>query len=435
MTTHHAPDEAPACPHSPSLHDAIDQDPYPLYEQLREGGPVQWDSAMQAWLVTSYEACAFVGRREDLFSLPWTTLPAGTEVWGERGLFMLSGPVQRAMHKQLLAYFQAHAVTTEYRSSFIRPLADRLIDGFIGTGKAELGSQFADGLPIRVIAALLGMPWQDDALVTRFKGQIDDVGRWAELLHHGTVTEEDLSKPWGEPSNGVTITWGDVMQSGRDASRVLGELLLPHIRERGARSADDLISALWEIGRAQFPDWGEEDVLGFCRLLCVAGSRTTSTLLCNALYLLLTRPDLLAQVQSDRARWLPPFIEETLRLFPSLHVRVRYAATDTELEGAQIEAGATVHPLSAAANRDPSRYSCPADIDLERPKIMNHQAFNVGPRHCAGAPLARAEAFEALDVLLERLPGLRLDPAAEAPRFLGFNNRPFRPLHVLFEAS
>ena len=89
--------------------------------------------------------------------------------------------------------------------------------------------------------------------------------------------------------------------------------------------------------------------------------------------------------------------------------------------------------LDAGANRDPARFGCPAQIDLERDSWRDHLAFSVGPRTCAGAALARAEVQEAVAKSLEWLPNLRLDPDAEPPRFKGFTLRSFRPLHARFD--
>jgi len=168
-------------------------------------------------------------------------------------------------------------------------------------------------------------------------------------------------------------------------------------------------------------------------VLFEAGTETTTHLLCTLTYLLVTREGLRAQVAADRAALLPRFVDETLRAITVTHIRVRVATRDIELAGTLIRRGDRVHPINAAANRDPEHYSEPAQLDLNRRAFRNHLAFNVGLRHCVGAGLARAEAHEAMDALLTRLPNPRLDPTAEAPHYAGFVNRSFRPLHLRFE--
>lgn len=100
-----------------------------------------------------------------------------------------------------------------------------------------------------------------------------------------------------------------------------------------------------------------------------------------------------------------------------------------------MKAGDVLALVHAAANRDPKRFSCPIDIDLDRPRLRDHLAFNVGPRTCVGAGLARTEMHDSIAMLLDRLPNLRLDPSAETPRFSSLFMRSWRPLHVLFDAA
>ena len=87
-------------------------------------------------------------------------------------------------------------------------------------------------------------------------------------------------------------------------------------------------------------------------------------------------------------------IEETLRHSTVVHWRARRATTDVVLGGVTIRAGDRVHPVNAAANRDPVRYPHPDTFDIDPAGYMGHLAFNVGPRHCAGAWLARLETYE-----------------------------------------
>jgi hypothetical protein len=74
-------------------------------------------------------------------------------------------------------------------------------------------------------------------------------------------------------------------------------------------------------------------------------------------------------------------------------------------------------------------------FDLDRPRLRDHLAFNVGPRTCVGAGLARAEMHDSIQILFDRLPELRLEPDAEPPRFSSLFMRSWRPLHVLFDSD
>ena len=118
-----------------------------------------------------------------------------------------------------------------------------------------------------------------------------------------------------------------------------------------------------------------------------------------------------------------------------MQYRFRLANADCELAGIKIARNTLLMPVNSAANRDPAKYACPAGVDLARPQPKDHLAFNLGPRTCVGAPLARAEMIDGLDALFGRLAGLRLDAAAPAPRCRFLYLRSFRPLPVVFEVG
>ncbi|HEX6944591.1 MAG TPA: cytochrome P450, partial [Casimicrobiaceae bacterium] len=109
----------------------------------------------------------------------------------------------------------------------------------------------------------------------------------------------------------------------------------------------------------------------------------------------------------------------------------RYATADIELGGAQIAAGDLVRISITAANRDPATFPEPDRFDPSRENVRRHLAFAGGPHVCVGMHLARLEAHTALELLLERLPRLRLDPARPAEvRGLVFRKPP--ELRVVF---
>lgn len=148
---------------------------------------------------------------------------------------------------------------------------------------------------------------------------------------------------------------------------------------------------------------------------------------------MLESPSLAETLRNGDSETIERYAEEVLRLYPSVHHTRRLANQDFELMGAQIKKEDRLFMLDAAANRDPARFGCPNQVDLERDAWREHLAFSVGPRTCAGAALARAEMEESVSKLLERLPNLRLDPDAEAPTLRGFLLRSYRPLHALFD--
>jgi cytochrome P450 len=150
-------------------------------------------------------------------------------------------------------------------------------------------------------------------------------------------------------------------------------------------------------------------------VLLFGGIETTEGMIASAVAHLLADPAELARVRADPGR-LPAVVEESLRLEPAAAVVDRYATADAELGGARIAAGDLVRVSLTAANRDPSTFPDPDRFDPGRPNARRHLAFAGGPHVCIGMHLARLEAHTALEVLLERLPGLRLaEPGAPPP--------------------
>ena len=130
-------------------------------------------------------------------------------------------------------------------------------------------------------------------------------------------------------------------------------------------------------------------------------------------------------VVRSSADLLPNAIEESIRLEPAAAVVDRYATRDVELGGARIRCGDLVTVSIAGANRDPAVFTDPDRINIHRANARLNLAFAQGPHFCLGAHLARTETMIAVGRLLDRLPGLRLDPnRPNAPRGLVFRRPP-----------
>jgi cytochrome P450 len=177
----------------------------------------------------------------------------------------------------------------------------------------------------------------------------------------------------------------------------------------------------------------DDEIIAFLRLLLPAGAETTYRSSSNLLFGLLCHPEQLEGVRRDRAL-IPQAIEEGLRWECPLLSIMRTATGDTEVEGVAIPAGAAVSVHLGAANRDPARWTDPDRFDvfrLPRP----HIAFALGPHVCLGMHLARMETRVALETLFDRLPGLRLDPAADDVHISGLVFRSPQALPVVFDGA
>lgn len=390
-----------------SLSESRDTDPYPLYEAMRRHGDVVRDEGMGAWLVLDHAGCTFVERREDLFEEPTGSLPGAREITGRRDLRALTGDAHDTLHSALAHAWRPQPITP-YGPAVMRPVIEERIGALAGRKRFELFEDFAATVPIRIIARILGLPDEDEATLRRAKTWLEAVLWWRHT--YGRDTE--------------------ARTAAVEATGHLTPMLLDVIRERRERPSDDVISLLWSAGRRIAPDWGEADVLANATFLFEAGSETTSLLICTLVKRLLEEsPDHRTAIlaNDDRLRW---YIEEVLRHTTVVHWRARRATRSVQLAGVTIAAGDMVHPVNAAANRDPRRWERPATFDPSRPRLAGHLAFNIGPRHCVGAHLARLEVTEMARALFRAFPDLAIDPSVPAPRMTGYVSRAWQPLQL-----
>jgi cytochrome P450 len=255
--------------------------------------------------------------------------------------------------------------------------AHRLVDGIAAAGAAELRRAFAGPMAAAIVTQALGLG----------RAEVEDVLGWYDAIV-ASVTS-------------ITAGTG-ATTAGREAFGDLSARLRSVI-ESGERSS--LLAAAAGNGLLS-----AQQVIANAAVLLFGGIETTEGMIANAVLHLLEHPAALAAVRDDPAR-LPAAVEESLRLEPAAAAIDRYATRDTELGGAAIAAGELVRVSISAANRDPATFADPDRFDLGRPNAGRHLAFAGGPHVCVGMHLARLEAHVALATLLERLPGLGLDPA------------------------
>jgi cytochrome P450 len=271
---------------------------------------------------------------------------------------------------------------------WLRPRLDELIDRFEPVGRGNLYFDYCAQFPAYVTAKAFGVPDVD----------VELFGEWAALLQTGAVSPDEAD-----------VVSGKVVDYMQDI-----------IDRRRHEPEEDLVSLLVtseitdEDGTHKPSD---EQILGLLRNIMPAGVGTTYRTLGIILVILLARPELLARVQQD-ASLAPKVIEEALRWSPPVTWMLRVATHDTVLAGQHIPAGAVVHACLAAANRDPAEFDDPDEFDIDRPP-RQHLSFSIGPHFCIGAQVARMELAAALTRVLDRLPQLRADPAAEPPDITG----------------
>ncbi len=388
---------------------AFDTDPYPTFHRLRESGPVHPGTPHEAlgWTgdvffqglpypgrphfsAYDYETCARILQDDQDFITNPAPLPGETAMPDAAILFM-DGQRHRRYRKLVQPSFVPGRAVW-WLDNWIRGTVASLIDALAGDGRADLNAQFCAPIPLLTITGSFGVTIEE-ALDVR-----------------AAVTSD-----------------------GQDTA-TLARLLIPIIAARRGQPADDLISVLVQ---AEVTDEDgdvhrltDEEVLAFAFLLLAAGSGTTWKQLGLTIVALLNHPQALAAALAERA-FLRGVVEESLRWIPTDPVFARFVARDCTLGGVDLPAGAVVHACLAAANRDPSRWERPDDFDPFRP-LKAHLGFGFGPHTCLGAHVARMEISHGVGALLDRLPGLRLDPDCPAPRVIGLYERGPDAVPVVF---
>jgi cytochrome P450 len=374
-------------------------DPYPFWAEARRSTPVVARQAFgrASYTVHRWDDVEAALRDEDTFSSRINLEMMGPFM-GEV-ILAKNGP-EHSKHRNLVSTAFRPSAVARWERELIGPTIDALLDRLAPRGRADLVAEVTRRYPMRVIAGILGVPLDD----------LDQFMRWAEAVNLGPTAPE----------------------AGMAASRAMREYLRPIVEDRRAHPRDDLISDLLraEVDGERLDD---PNLYGFLMLLLPAGAETTFRVMGNCLYALLTHPRDLERVRSDRAL-LPEAIEETLRWETSVTMISRVATRDTRLAGVEIAAGSAVNLINGSANRDETRFDHSEEWDLDRPD-KRHLAFGWGRHLCLGMHLARLELRAGIGAILDRLPGLRLDPAAPRPAIRGLAFRGPERLEVLFDPA
>jgi cytochrome P450 len=383
----------------PAPQDWADAQPHGLWAEARAAGAVvpatgtSYESR-DAVVVTQFAAADAVVRDAETFSSAIHTQTAG--VFKGETMRGMDGDEHRR-HRALVATAFRPSAVEQWRTTAIEPVIHELIDAIEPLGRADLVADVTTRFPVQVICTIIGLPRDDHQQFLE----------WSEAINLGVLDPE----------------------RGHAAADALTAYLRPIVDARRADPTDDLISGLVhaEIDGERL---SEDRIFSFLRLLVPAGAETTSRAMGTALVALLAHPDALAAVRDDRAR-LPAVVEECLRWETPVAMVMRIATRDTEVGGCPIAAGTPVTILTSSANRDDRRWPDADEWQPDRAPVPN-LAFGAGPHACLGVNLARAELHVGLGALLDRLPGLRLDPDDEEPVVAGYAFRGPHRLPVVF---
>jgi cytochrome P450 len=249
-------------------------------------------------------------------------------------------------------------------------------------------SRFAYPLPLQVIFAWLGLPLE----------MMDTFKRWA---HHLTLLVALRAQTLEEQLQCIR----EVVEMQRYVAGL--------ISERVAHPHEDGMSVLAQR-LTEGTDLDAEDLASMVMVLISAGHETTSSLLGMVLRVLLEQPERWQRLVKE-PHTVPRVVEEVLRYASPVTMVARKTATQVEVSGVEIPAGARVILALVSGNRDEKRFPEPERFDPSRPELGLQLGFGKGIHVCVGAGIARLEARVMLEVLTRRLPGLRM---VEPPRLV-----------------
>jgi cytochrome P450 len=374
----------------------LELNPHAALARLRESEPVSWLPALGGWLVTRRDLALLTMRDPATFTVDDPRFSTGQVVGPS--MLTLDG-AEHGRHRDPFARpFRLDAVRERF-TALVEAETERLIDALEPRGRAELRRALAGPLAAAVVAHALGLEGTEtDRMLGWYDAIVDAVTGVAA----------------GNP----------VTPAGREAFAALHASVEPMLdRDPGASLVAAAASEAGGLTR--------NEVVSNAAVLMFGGIETTEGMIANAILHLLANPEQRALLARDRGLFAAA-VEESLRLEPAAAVIDRYATRDVVFGGAPIAQGDLVTISIAAANRDPAEFPDPDRFDVRRENVRHQVAFAHGPHVCIGMHLARLEAQTAVERVLDRLPGLRLDPERPAaPRGLVFRKPP--ALHVVWD--
>ena len=394
------PDPPPPILQLTPLNPDFRNDPHAIYARLRAAHPVYHDAMAGSLVVTRYKQARELLNDRTMLRGPDKVEPQGAftqrltdnmetdPVTGERRFYtilLMDEPHHTRVRAPLAQALYA-------RAAKVKPLVEAIIaeklDAMEGMGRFDLMSAFAIPLPIDVIGAIIGV---DVARREEFRD-------WSE----GVI---QVLNPFRTPEQTAHME-----RAGEAIRGYVADL----IEARRAEPRDDLVTDMVRL-KAEGAQLQDAEIISNLIGLLVGGNLTTSDLIGNGVYALLTHPDELAKLKANPGI-VNQVVEEILRYDGPVDITARVTPREMEVSGCPMRARQSVITLLRAANHDPDVFDDPGRFDVSR-KPGPHIAFGGGSHICIGAPLARIEAQAALSMLFQRFPNLRLaDPTAKPER-------------------
>ncbi len=399
-----------SAPLDPRIFDSkeFQQNPFPVYQQLRDLHPVYHDRFHNRWIISRYKDVDHCFQDNGSFDRAMYK-PEGPYEFGKNHVF---GPNileygNSGEHRRLRNIVAGQFVGQKLNDfvPMIEQIADEVIDRFIGRDEVELVTEFSSQVPIRVISNMMALPREDEE---KFVG-------WYQSLIAGLG--------FG----------GEHMLRGVQARNEMWDYIDPLILERSENPGEDLLSRIC-VAELEGSRMSADEIKGFVALLLAAGGDTTDKAISNMWYhMLYTRPDQLGSVIDDPSLWENVFTE-MMRFDAVVHAQFRYTTREVEMHDEVIPERAGVILYLGAGNRDERVFSNPDTFDIHREDLhmgrenrsgrykdgkAGHLGFGIGQHFCMGYAMARQESAIACSRLMKRINGARpkfaLHPGITSP--------------------
>ncbi len=370
---------------------AFVENPYPALKELRQAGKPVWHEETGMFLAARYNDANAVLRTKTLGRIFTPKEPESQ--WNEFNWLHSDSLLDSEPPKHTRLRSLVGKAFSRSRIEGLRPEVERIANLLLdeaenklsSAGKFDLIADYAEPLPVKVIAALLGFPDEDEHLLRP----------WSQSI----VKMYEVN-----PSP-------EAQAEAQQAAHQFAEYVRDLMNKRKAQPGEDLISELATVEEAG-EKLNAQELIATCVLLLNAGHEASVNGFGNGMVATFERPEQLELLRKDPRGVADSAIEEFLRFDAPLHLFERTATADTEIGGVMVKSGQKIASLLGSANRDETVFDRADELDLTREQNP-HIGFGAGIHFCLGAPLSRIEMSASLPLLFERFPDLSL---AEEPK-------------------
>ena len=357
--------------------------PYPALAKLRAAGRPIWHEETQMFLAARYDDANATLRNKSLGRIFKPREPESdwqTFNWLHSDSILDSEPPKHTRLRALVSKAFNKNIIEGQRTNIER-IVDSLIEEILKKGgNFDLISDFAEPLPVKVIATMLGFPEDEEYLLRP----------WSQAI----VKMYEVN-----PSE-------DAKANAKQAASEFADYVQKLADVRKSKPGEDLITDLVRV-EEQGERLNAHELIATCVLLLNAGHEASVNGFGNGMVALLEREDQIELLKEHPDQLAPTAVEEFLRFDAPLHLFERTATSDTEIGGVEIKEGQKIAALLGSANRDEAHFENSDQMDITRDPNP-HIGFGAGIHFCLGGPLARLEMGIALPRFVKAFPNLKL---------------------------